>query len=122
MYKKTSAESVEEYIKTSPNPQRLKLNQIYDLIKEALPEREEKISYDMPTFRYKGKVLLYFAAQNHHIGFYAVPETNIHFAERLKNYKTGKGSIQFPNKQELPLNLISEIIQFRINQIDSISK
>jgi|SRR6056300_532777 len=122
MYKKTSAESVVQYIKTSPQPQRLKLNQIYNLIKEALPEREEKISYDMPTFRYKGKVLLHFAAQNHHIGLYALPETNIRFAEKLKNYKTGKGSIQFPNNQELPLTLISEIIQFRINQIDSMSK
>jgi len=100
MYKKTSAESVVQYIKTSPQPQRLKLNQIYNLIKEALPEREEKISYDMPTFRYKGKVLLHFAAQNHHIGLYALPETNIRFAEKLKNYKTGKGSIQFPNNQE----------------------
>jgi uncharacterized protein YdhG (YjbR/CyaY superfamily) len=72
----------------------------------------------MPTFRYRGKVLLHFAAQKHHIGFYAFPESNIEFLERLKPYKTGKGSIQFPNIEELPLALISDIIQFRIETID----
>ena len=118
MYKKTNAANVEEYIKTTPEMQRSKLIQIHNLIKEAVPEREEKISYDMPTFRYRGKVLLHFAAQKHHIGLYAFPESNIEFLERLKPYKTGKGSIQFPNIEELPLALISDIIQFRIETID----
>lgn len=118
MYKKTKSANVEEYIKTTPEMQRSKLIQIHNLIKEAVPEREEKISYDMPTFRYRGKVLLHFAAQKHHIGLYAFPESNIEFLERLKPYKTGKGSIQFPNIEELPLALISDIIQFRIETID----
>jgi len=119
MYNRTSAASVEEYIKMTPESQRGKLIQIYNLIKEALPEREEKLSYDMPTFKYRGKVLLYFAAQKHHIGLYALPETNIKFANSLKDYKTGKGSIQFPNNEKLPLALISKIIQFRIETIES---
>ena len=118
MYKKTNAANVEEYIKTTPEMQRSKLIQIHNLIKEAVPEREEKISYDMPTFKYRGKVLLHFAAQKHHIGLYAFPESNIEFLERLKPYKTGRGSIQFPNIEELPLALISDIIQFRIETID----
>ena len=119
MYKKTSAVSIEEYIKITPEPQQSRLNQIYNLIKEVLPEREEKISYDMPTVKYKGSVLIYFAAQKHHIGLYALPETNIEFADSLKDYKTGKGSIQFPNNVELPMDLISEIIQYRIDIINN---
>ena len=120
MYKKTNAANVEEYINNTPMPQRHRLSQIYKIIQIALPVREEKISYDMPAILYKGKVLLYFAAQNHHIGLYAFPETNVHFRDSLKHYKTGKGSIQFLNNKELPLALISEIIQFRIGVIDSI--
>lgn len=121
MYKKTSAANVEEYIHNTPVPQRHRLGQIYKLIQKTLPVREEKISYDMPAIMYKGKVLLYFAAQNHHIGLYALPETNVHFADSLKPYKTGKGSIQFPNTKELPLDLISKIIHFRIEAIESMS-
>ena len=120
MYKKTNAANVKEYINNTPMPQRHRLSQIYKIIQIALPVREEKISYDMPAILYKGKVLLYFAAQNHHIGFYAFPETNVHFRNSLKHYKTGKGSIQFPNNKELPMALISEISQFRIGVIDSI--
>jgi len=63
--------------------------------------------------------LIYFAAQKHHIGLYALPEINIEFADSLKDYKTGKGSIQFPNNEELPMDLISEIIQYRIDIINN---
>ena len=73
----------------------------------------------MPTVKYKGSVLIYFAAQKHHIGLYVFPETNIEFADSLKYYKTGKGSIQFSNNEELPMALISEIIQFRIDTINN---
>jgi uncharacterized protein YdhG (YjbR/CyaY superfamily) len=121
MYKKTSSANVEEYIHNTPMPQRNRLLEIYKLIQNTLPVREEKISYDMPAIMYKGKVLLYFAAQNQHIGLYALPETNVHFADSLKPYKTGKGSIQFPNNKELPLDLISKIIHFRIEAIESMS-
>ena len=95
MYKKTSAVSIEEYIKMAPEPQQPRLNQIYNLIKEVLPEREEKISYDMPTFKYKGNVLIYFAAQKHHIGLYALPETNIKFADSLSITKLEKEVFSF---------------------------
>ena len=45
---------------------------------------QEKISYDMPAFVYKGKPLLNFAAQTKHIGLYALPEANIEFSNELK--------------------------------------
>ncbi|MGA1772435.1 MAG: iron chaperone, partial [Flavobacteriaceae bacterium] len=62
----------------------------------------------------------YFAAQTKHIGLYALPEANIEFSNELKQYKTGKGSIQFLNKEDLPLDLIKQIIDFRIHLIDEL--
>jgi len=118
MYNKTTAKNVAEYIDTAPDQQKERLITIHQLIHTGVSNVEEKISYDMPTFLYKGKILLYFAAQKKHIGFYALPDTNIHFAEALKKYKTGKGSIQFPNSKALPLELIRQIIQFRKSVID----
>ena len=31
------------------------------------------------------------------------------FADKLNGYKTGKGAIQFPHDQDIPLDLIAEI-------------
>jgi hypothetical protein len=35
----------------------------------------------------------------------------------LKGYKQGKGSIQFPNDQDFPINLIFEIIACRASEV-----
>ncbi|MBT6160279.1 DUF1801 domain-containing protein [Flavobacteriaceae bacterium] len=113
MYQHTQAANIAEYIALAAPSLQEKLHQIRDLVHSALPEVEEKISYDMPTFKYQGKILLHFAAQKKHIGLYALPATNVQFATALKDYKTGKGSIQIPNDKDLPLALIADIIQFR---------
>jgi uncharacterized protein YdhG (YjbR/CyaY superfamily) len=36
------------------------------------------------------------------------------FKEELKPYKQGKGSVQFPLTQPLPLELITRIVRFRV--------
>lgn len=120
MYKKTRATTVDAYIQLTPDIQRLRLKSIRQLIHNSSSDIQEKISYDMPAFVYKGKPLVYFAAQTKHIGLYALPEANIEFSEELKQYKTGKGSIQFLNKEDLPLDLIKQIIAFRIHLIDEL--
>lgn len=119
MYNKTEARSIEEYIDLAPPQQKARLTEIRQCIHSSIPNIEEKISYDMPTFLYRGKILLYVAAQKKHIGLYALPDTNQFFAEALKIYRTGKGSIQFPNNAVLPLELISQIIAFRKKSIDN---
>lgn len=70
----------------------------------------------MPAFKMK-KVLVYFAAFKNHIGFYALPSGNLAFQEELKNYKTGKGSIQFPLSKPIPYDLIQKIVEFRIKEV-----
>ena len=46
-----------------------------------------------------------------------MPTTNDAFKKELANYKTGKGSIQFPLDKELPVELIKQIIEFRLAEI-----
>ncbi len=95
-----------------------KLNSIRELVHEIVPEAEEVISYDMPAFKYRKKILIYFAAFKKHIGFYALPSGKDAFIDRLSEYKTTKGTVQFPYEKPLPLDLIREMIVFRINEID----
>jgi len=67
----------------------------------------------MPTFALRGN-LVHYAAYEHHIGFYPAPSGITAFAYELAGYKSGKGSIQFPIAEPLPLKLISKIVRFRL--------
>jgi len=121
MYNRTKATSVEEYIDLASDPQKNRIQTIRNLVHASVKNFEEKISYDMPAFIYKGKILLYVGIQSKHIGLYALPETNVEFAKELTAFKTGKGSIQLPNNKDLPIDLIRRIIEFRMRKIDELN-
>ena len=69
----------------------------------------------MPGYKYHG-ILVYFAAYKNHIGLYATPTGHEKFAEQLSAYKQGKGSVQFPIAEDMPLELISKMVKFRMQE------
>jgi len=71
----------------------------------------------MPAYKLNGKPLLYFAGYTGHIGLYATPSAHEAFERALDGYKKGKGSVQFPHNEPLPLDLIARMIAFRIDTI-----
>lgn len=85
------------------------------VIKEAAPDAKEKISYQIPTFSLYGN-LVSFAALKNHIGFYPSPSGVSEFHNELSKYKVSKDSVQFPILVPLPLELISEIVRFRVGE------
>ena len=101
---------VEDYILEFPVEVQRSLNCIRTIIQENAPEAVESISYGMPAYKLKGKPLIYFAAYKKHIGVYATPSGHEAFKSELSNYKQGKGSVQFPLEQEIPFDLIKEIV------------
>lgn len=103
--------TIREYIDSQEENVRERLSKIYEVIREALPEAEERISWGMPTF-WKGRNIIHFAPAKKHIGLYPGPEAVESFREQLKDYKTSKGAIQLPNNKELPLSLIAEIARW----------
>ena len=107
-------ENVEAYIASFPANVQKKLKQIRATIKKTAKGAEEKISYAIPAYKYNKKVLVYFAAFKNHIGFYATPTASSKFKKELTKYKTGKGSIQFPLDEPLPLDLIKRIVEFKM--------
>ena len=110
-------ESVEEYISQFPLSVGRKLDAIRSLIFELYPQATEKIGYGMPSYKLNGRQFLYYAAFSKHIGFYAYPNVYIELKEDLKNYKTGKGSVQFPLEEDLPIELLKKMIQFRAEEM-----
>ena len=84
-------------------------------IKQAAPQAEEVISYNMPAFKFNG-MLVWYAAYKEHIGFYPTASPIKVFKDELAGYKTSKGAIQFPIEKAIPTTLIKNIVKFRINE------
>lgn len=105
--------TVDQYIATFPTDVQELLQQVRATIKENAPLAEERIGYGMPGYYLNGP-LVYFAGYKNHIGFYATPNGHEAFAEELSKYKQGKGSVQFPLGEPLPLDLIKRIVAFRV--------
>jgi uncharacterized protein YdhG (YjbR/CyaY superfamily) len=113
MKKLENIKTIDDYIAICPADIREILNELRKTIRKAAPKAEEKISYQMPAFAQKG-ILVYFAAQKEHIGFYPTSSGVEAFKEELSGYSTSKGVVRFPYGKQLPLKLISEIVRFRV--------
>lgn len=104
------------YIQQQPQSVQPILEQTYQLLKELLPEAEEKISYGMPTFRGKENII-HFAAMKHHLGIYPTTGPIEKLADELKDYKTSKGAIQLNYDAPLPEDLLRKIVAVRLAEL-----
>ena len=104
--------SIQEYFSWFTPEIQAKLQQMREILQQALPEAEEVISYHIPAFK-TTEMLVYYAAAKSHLGFYPTSSGVINFKEELAGYVTSKGAIQFPYKEDLPEQLIVAIAQFR---------
>lgn len=109
------AESIDDYIAAFPPKVRTRLNAIRRTIRKHAPEATEKISYRIPTFYLNGN-LVHFAGYEHHVGFYPGAAGIAKFRGAIKGYKSAKGSVQFPHDEPLPLELVADIVDFRVEQ------
>ncbi len=107
--------TVDEYIATFPGDVQVILEEMRQAVKEAAPDAEEVISYQMPAFE-QGGILVYFAAFKNHIGFFPTASGVEAFKERLVDFKVSKGTVQFPLNRSIPKELIKEMIRFRVKE------
>ncbi len=107
--------SVDEYIAHAPKEKQDKLRELRKVIKESAPKAEEKISYGMPYYGYKGR-LAYFAYAKAHIGLYLTPPILEEFKNELKEYGTSTATIRFPLDKKLPIALIKKLITARVKR------
>ncbi len=108
---------VEAYINQFEGEVKNRLLTMRELVRAVAPDAVESVSYGMPAYKQNGKPLVYFAGYEKHIGFYATPNGHEAFAKEFSKYKQGKGSVQFPNDQPLPTELIKRVITYRKKQV-----
>lgn len=101
------------YIEDQPVEFQPRLMELYRLLKDTLPNAEEKISYGMPAF-FQPKALIYFGASKHHLGIYPTSEGISFLAKNLADYETTKGSWHLPYDEPLPKQLIVKLARHRL--------
>jgi uncharacterized protein YdhG (YjbR/CyaY superfamily) len=115
---KTDFKTPDEYIAAAPEADRADLEAIRNAIRDAVPEAEEAISYQIPAFRTADGWIFYYSVHTNHFSLACPPpcperET---FKAELAPYKMSKSAIQFPKSTPLPLKLIGEMAAFRARE------
>ena len=107
--------TIDEFIAQFPVETQKKLQQVRETIKAVVPEAIEAISYGIPTFKFHGN-LVHFSGYEHHIGFYPGASSIVKFKNEISEYKSAKGTIQFPLDKPIPFDLIRRITAFRLEE------
>jgi len=110
--------TIDEYIENQSDEVKSILLEVRAVIRKAAPDAEERISWQMPTF-WQGENLIHFCAHKKHFGIYPGALEHLPFTERLSEYKTSKGAIQFPYDKPIDYELISDITKWRVSSVEN---
>jgi uncharacterized protein YdhG (YjbR/CyaY superfamily) len=113
--------NVDTYIATAPKEIQGKLKLLRTAIRQVAPTAIERISYGMPYYDYKGR-LVYFAFAKSHIGLYIPPPVIEEHKSELKNYETATSTIRFPIDKPLPIALIKKLIKAKMKKNEAKSR
>jgi uncharacterized protein YdhG (YjbR/CyaY superfamily) len=114
---KNKPKDVDAYMAAAPKKVQPKLREIRAAIREVAPDAAESISYGIPFYNYKGR-LVWFGLQKTHIGLYLRPPVIAEHKRELRGYVTTKSAVQLPLDREIPVSLIKKLVKARmkINQ------
>ena len=120
--KKAKPITVSGYLSALSTENRAALNKLRKNILAAAPGAEECISYQMPAFRFDGRMLVWYGAWENHCALY--PGTSIEpFRKELGRFDTGsKGTIRFQTDDPLPATLVRRLVKARIAQNAALRK
>ena len=108
-------ETIDAYIAMQDEAVQPRLREVRDILRAALPEAQERMSWSMPTF-WKGRNIIHFAASKKHLGLYPGGEATAVFADRLTGFDVSKGTIRLPYDKPLPVALIADIARWCLSQ------
>ena len=102
---------VDAYIAKQPGEVQSVLQHVRRIIRKALPGAEERISYQIPTYKLGGQYVVYFAGWKKHWSLYPVTEpVRAKLGSELASYKLSKGTVRFPLAEPVPTKLVERIV------------
>jgi uncharacterized protein YdhG (YjbR/CyaY superfamily) len=116
-------QTIDEYIEDQPKAVQNALNVLRECILKAAPDASETFNYNIPAFTLveggKRDQQIMMAGYPNHVGLYPHPTTMENFSADLSDYKTGKGSVQFPLDQPIPKALVVKMVKYRLQMLTS---
>jgi len=112
-----SAEEIDQYLAGLEEPKRATLAQLRETILAVVPDAEQGISYNLPAFKIRGKVIAGFAAFKSHLSY--LPHSGSVFPQlkdELAGYTTTSGALHFDIDRCLPAPLVEKLIAVRLRQ------
>ena len=118
---KTDLKTVPDYIAAQPKAMRPLLRAVRSAIRKGATGAEESISYGLPTYKLRGRPVIYFAGWKHHFSIYPC---TARLVQALKTELSGceieKGTIRFPLSEPAPVKLIEAIARVRTEEVSSL--
>jgi uncharacterized protein YdhG (YjbR/CyaY superfamily) len=109
--------SVEGYLAALPDGPRAALQTLRAAIRTAAPDATESISYQMPTFKLRGRFLVSYAAFKEHYSLFPASEAvKEALGDELKPHLSGKATIRFRANEPIPVALVKKIVKVRIEE------
>ena len=114
---KNDFKTVDDYIASQPDAVQKVLKRVRAVIRKAMPEANEVISYQIPTYKLDGRPVLYFAGWKEHYSLYPSTDRLVAaFKDDLAPYEISKGTIRFPLAEPVPVKLIDAVAKFRVKE------
>ena len=107
-----AVETVSGYIAAAPAPARTLLRQLRAAVRVAAPQAEERISYRMPYYYYRGR-LVYFAAFKGHVSLFVWGPILKRYAAEVEKYQASRATLQFPLGTRIPMALVKKLVTAR---------
>ncbi len=112
------ASSVDEYLASLPDDSRAVMAQIRATVNAAAPNAAEVIAYGMPALRSQGRFLLSYDAYKHHYSLFPASDAVVGaLGDEIRPYVAGRGTIQFPRDEPIPLDLVTRVVKARLDEV-----
>jgi len=105
---------VDDYLSRLPEECRSSLERLRKIIRSIIPEATEVISYQVPTFKHKGRMLVSYAGFQKHCSFFPGAGPIEAHQKELRPFSTSKGTIRFTPERPLPAALVKKLVKTRI--------
>ena len=107
--------SVASYYKAQKGAHREMMLEMRERILQVVPNAEEVIKYNMPTFVLGRVVIAGLKSNKNHIGYYPYSGSVIsQFPELAQKYETTPGSIHIPLGQPLLKSEVKKLVKARL--------
>ena len=103
---------VDAYIAKQPSGVQPVLQRVRRIIRKVLPDAEETISYQIPTYKLHEQYVVYFAGWKQHWSLYPVTEpVRSALGSELASYELSKGTVRFLLADPVPAKLVERIVR-----------